>query len=234
MVYNFESISGCIYFFEPFYDCVEDMTKPREWWISEYTYSNYIETDVNPPELSDPTRRTTQVIDKAAYDHLEQENMLLKEKLDSLNDEKFQHCEGDVPTVHDVERMRLREENAKLQAEIERLSEQYEVAQNQLNQMSWYAKREDIDVSGQYVAMPVERESEYLALKNIAESYNTKCAKALEAIEKAEAYISGMAMTCYPINVRELDGSISQHRPKSGAGFAMDFIAEARAALEGE
>lgn len=51
---------------------------------------------------------------------------------------------------------------------------------------------------------------------------------AVEALDKAEILISHTSLTCMPINVREIDGSISQHRPKSNTGEAYDLIKEAK------
>lgn len=53
-----------------------------------------------------------------------------------------------------------------------------------------------------------------------------------EALKRTEARLSGMAMTTFPINVRELDGSISTVRPKSAAGEAYDDVRQALTALE--
>lgn len=48
-----------------------------------------------------------------------------------------------------------------------------------------------------------------------------------KALEEIEIRLSHCAMTSFPINVRELDGSISQHRPKSNEGHAYDKAREA-------
>jgi hypothetical protein len=54
----------------------------------------------------------------------------------------------------------------------------------------------------------------------------------LVKLRRAETYISHCSMTYMPINVRELDGSISMHRPKSNEGHAYDEIREAINMLE--
>jgi hypothetical protein len=51
-----------------------------------------------------------------------------------------------------------------------------------------------------------------------------RSARLVEALERARELISGMAMTSHPINVREPDGSITQERPLSNAGYANQKI----------
>ena len=55
--------------------------------------------------------------------------------------------------------------------------------------------------------------------------------KCVEALEYIQPRIAGLSHTCLPINVRELDGSVSQVRPISGAGEAYNKINETNAEL---
>jgi len=48
-----------------------------------------------------------------------------------------------------------------------------------------------------------------------------------EALSKIEVHLTYSAHTSFPINVRELDGTISQQRPKSNEGNAYDKAKEA-------
>lgn len=74
--------------------------------------------------------------------------------------------------------------------------------------------------------------AEITALEKERDALKEKLAVAVEALKDTEGLISGMAMTCLPINVREPDGSISQVRPNTKAGLAYDKIQETLKRIE--
>lgn len=49
----------------------------------------------------------------------------------------------------------------------------------------------------------------------------------IQAASEAHMYVSHSSHTCFPINVREPDGTISQHRPRSNEGNAYDILGAA-------
>lgn len=132
----------------------------------------------------------------------------------------------------------------KLKAENESLKESGKLADKvdralEIQVIDWLQWNEFSNDKGDNLAqltltLLATHKKEKAQLRIMTESANTKCAKALEAIVKAKSCISRMAMTLYPIHVRELDGSTTMERPKSSAAYAMEFLKEATAALESE
>lgn len=55
---------------------------------------------------------------------------------------------------------------------------------------------------------------------------------AIEAMKTAEVRISHTSLTMMPINVREPDGAISSHRPKSNEGHAYEALKNALAQID--
>lgn len=74
-----------------------------------------------------------------------------------------------------------------------------------------------------------------LEYKMLFEAYLEALAQAEKlaaALEKVKTYIGGCRLTGFPEKVRELDGSISTHYPKTSEGRAYDLSQETLAEFQ--
>jgi predicted RNase H-like nuclease (RuvC/YqgF family) len=189
-----------------------------------------MKNDKNPREL---THESIQWIPKKYYTQIDKENERLRlEHQDTID--LF------VPKIKTLEAeiISLQEENRKLKAKL------WVANDSQLRTYDGMSQKAD-----DYDEMKKENEE----FKNKLETKQTECddwyAKsvedyntitslreslklAVEALEFVKIRLDGMELTSFPINVRELDGTISTERPKSNAGHAYDKTKEALATIK--
>lgn len=127
-------------------------------------------------------------------------------------------CRGDEDCDHCVINEKLEEDKESIKAlsdEVAYLTQKLSEAQKENEGLKQAIEDRD-KMHAQHVnTIEAERFRTLAALK-----------EAVGALEKIKHYVSCYEMTNFPVNVREPDGSISQHRPKSNAGHACDLICE--------
>ncbi len=69
-------------------------------------------------------------------------------------------------------------------------------------------------------------------LKHELQTERAKSSKLIAVMEEVKRRLGCCMLTGFPVNVRELDGSISQHRPRTNEGEAYDLISKTLAEIE--